>query len=301
MTDAASSTLEPPTPEPSPTEAATEIVAPTNEPTAEPYPTLTTSPQPTEEILTTAYVAWTDGQGLGCMAAPSWNADPITVLPDGTAVTQIGIPVDGWQMVACGDGRGYADAAFLSPEPVVMEPTVPVVNQENAAEPPVNIVESPAAIAPQTFTFALAAETSILRASPDVPQSGVSGPTLALGGPDGGIVALTFQVSGIADGTVVQATLYVTEAGEASGGGGTVLAVPGVSIDPWSATAPGIDGLDGFEIGWLDGVTPGVQTAVDVSGVVTNGTITFVLTGTDSPVSIAAGQSLLVVTGEPGG
>ncbi|MGC4107153.1 MAG: hypothetical protein QM753_12570 [Thermomicrobiales bacterium] len=115
---------------------------------------------------------------------------------------------------------------------------------------------------------------------------------------------MTFQISGIADGTVVDATLLITGAGEASGPGGSVLAAPGGAIDPWTVTASGIDALGGWSVAWLDAVSPGVQSSVDVTGVVANGTITFILAGTEAPVSIAGSGigsgPVLIVIAQPG-
>ncbi|MGB3329925.1 MAG: SH3 domain-containing protein, partial [Thermomicrobiales bacterium] len=298
------------TPPPVPTEVPPTVVLPTPDlpdPTAEILPT--EPPAPTEVVVTSAWVAWTNGQGLACLAAPSWDSALLAALPDGTEVTRFGDPVDGWQAIGCADQYGYVDASYLSETPV--EPDVVVTEvaatmPPEATEPPVDTPDQgPVAAEPQTFQFAPIAETSVLRTSPDVPQAGVSGDQLLLGGPDGGMVVLTFAVSGIADGTVVDATLLITGAGDGSGAGGTVLAVPGVGIDPWSATTASIDALGGSGVGWLDTISPGAQTALDVTGVVANGTVTFVLTGTEAPVAIASSASgagpVLIVTAQPGG
>lgn len=317
-------TATPAAPEPSPT-VLTVVEAPPSTPTAtgvptappEPSPTTpappasvgpaeTATPPPTEEVVTTAWVAWTGGQGLACMAAPSWESATIAVLPDGSEAAQIGTPIDGWQAVRCGETRGYVDAAYLSPVPVTPEPTAPAVEGiEEATELPLATEEPVAAPAPQTFTFAPVSETSVLRTSPDLPQGGVSGSALTLGGPEGGTVALSFDLAGFADGTVVQGTLVVTGAGEAAGAGGPVLTVPGAILDPGSTTIGTIDGLGGTAIGWLDAVSPGIPSSVDVTGIVTNGSLTIVLTGSGTAVSIASTGSgagpILIVTAEPGG
>jgi len=299
---------------PAPTEQADE--APPVEPTA----TMIVEPTlaPTEEVTSSAWVVGT-GTGLACLTAPSWESDLVIGIPDGTELLRYGDPVDGWQAVLCGETRGYVDASNLAstpptpePTPVVVEsPTVEVVaTEEIATDPTAEVIETeviatedvlsnPVDVAPETFTLAPVAETSILRTMPDAPQGGVVGGGLTLGGPDGGVVALTFDASGYADGTIIEATLLITGTGENAGAGGTILALPGVWIDPSSTTIATVYGLGGGSIGWLD-VAPGVQTAVDVTGVVSGGTITFVITGTESPVTIASSSSgsgpLLVIT-----
>ena len=278
-----------PTPEPSPTDIPAEPTSP---------------PEPTMETLTSAWVTGTGDSGLACMAAPSWDSDLVAVVPEGAEVTQIGLPLDGWQMVACGETRGFVDAAYLSPGPVTSE--IPIAEDTEAAETAPSSesddTQPPVDSLPQTFSFTPLSETSVLNTNPDVPRAGVSDGLLALGGPDGGMVVVSFEVSGFVDGTVVQATLLVTGA-EGSSSGGAVIAIPGLIADPWNTTATSLQVLGGTEAGWLDGLSPGVQTSVDVTGVVSNGTITFVLMGSDSPAAIASSETgsgpILVVTASP--
>ena len=66
-------------------------------------------------------------------------------------------------------------------------------------------------------------------------------------------------------------------AGTTSGSGGVVLAAPGIGIDPWGATVNTLDAIGGSAVGWLEPVSPGVQSTVDVTGVVANGTLTLVI------------------------
>jgi hypothetical protein len=122
---------------------------------------------------------------------------------------------------------------------------------------------------------------------------------LSVGGSEGAVTYLTFQVDGITAGTVVDARLVVTGAGDTAGTGGTVTAWPGIWVDEWTATAetspgPGTPVVNAAGIPsdavWL---TPGVESVVDVTGTVsTDGTITFVLAGTaENQVAIASRES----------
>ncbi|MBA2753332.1 MAG: hypothetical protein H0U40_02560 [Chloroflexia bacterium] len=136
-------------------------------------------------------------------------------------------------------------------------------------------------------------------------------PVLAVGGANAAVTYLTFQVTGIAAGTVVDASLVVTGAGVTAGSAASVAVLPGVWVDEWTAsaaTAPGpgtpILSPAGLPIDpiWL---APGVETVIAVTGVVTaDGTVTFVLTGyPGQPVAIASRESLtpprLVISANP--
>lgn len=123
--------------------------------------------------------------------------------------------------------------------------------------------------------------------------------TLPIGGAESALTYLTFQVEGIAAGTVVDASLVLTGAGESSGSSGAITALPGIWVDEWSATTdtapgPGAPVVDATgtvpEPVWL---TPGVESIVDVTGTVsTDGTLTFVIAGTpDTIAGIASRES----------
>ncbi len=124
-------------------------------------------------------------------------------------------------------------------------------------------------------------------------------PALAIGGSGSAVTYLTYQVAGITPGTVIDASLVLTGAGELAGSAGPLAVLPGIWVDEWTASAsmsPGFgtpvlspDGLPLDPI-WL---TPGVETVVNVTGVVAaDGTVTFVLAGLwDQPVAIASRES----------
>ncbi len=137
--------------------------------------------------------------------------------------------------------------------------------------------------------------------------------TLAAGGPTGAMTYLTFEVTGVAPGTVVDATLVVTGAGATGGQGGPLGALPGVAVDEWGATYANTPAFSGsaltaagvpVDLGWVE---PGVQVAVDVTGTVANdGTLTFVLVGTTgAEIAISSREGtapplLLLTIADPG-
>ena len=173
-------------------------------------------------------------------------------------------------------------------------------------------VEAPTEIATVAPPVQPATEQHVLMPASDVslerwPTTDAATPTvldpsaaaLPVGGPESALAYLTFQVEGIAAGTIVEASLVLTGAGEAAGSGGTVTALPGVWVDEWSAVAgsapePGLPVVNASgavsEPIWL---TPGVESVVDVTGTVSaDGTITFVVTGTpDAVAGIASRES----------
>ncbi|HEV2066211.1 MAG TPA: discoidin domain-containing protein [Thermomicrobiales bacterium] len=119
---------------PSPTVSPTFTPSPTSEPTATATPNFTATPtveptatavpteEPTEPLVTGVGYIVNDGNGANCRPGPSQDEPPITVLADGTEVTTLGDPVDGWQPVLCVDQegteqRGYVFAEYISPSP----------------------------------------------------------------------------------------------------------------------------------------------------------------------------------------
>ncbi len=122
---------------------------------------------------------------------------------------------------------------------------------------------------------------------------------LPIGGPGSAVSYLTFQVDGVATGTVVDASLILTGAGETAGSTGTVTSLPGIWVDEWSATAATAPESDAPVLNatgsvpeplWL---TSGVESVIDVTGTVSSdGTITFVIPGTpDAVTGIASRES----------
>jgi peptidoglycan/xylan/chitin deacetylase (PgdA/CDA1 family) len=137
-----------------------------------------------------------------------------------------------------------------------------------------------------------ASDASVSSASPDEIQPADQAGTLPAGGPDGAVALLTFQVEGIAAGTVVNAQLILTSVGDTAGPGGVVGVVPGYRVDEASLTyntAPVKDNsaarrADGSAVA-IEWAQPGTEVAVDVTGTVTaDGLVTFVITATPEQV-----------------
>jgi hypothetical protein len=135
------------------------------------------------------------------------------------------------------------------------------------------------------------ADTSVTQLEPDTPQAGDAISSLPAGGEAGAIAVITLQVEGVAEGDVVDARLVLTGAGVASGAGGELIALPGVWLDETSTTWNDVANAGGWSAGWVDWIQPGVETTIDVTGVVTgDGSVTFVIEGTPEQL-VAIGSS----------
>ena len=168
------------------------------------------------------------------------------------------------------------------------EGTVDSPQSETVAEP---------AVAPEPVPLELVyfpvADTSVAAAAPERAQAPERVGTLAVGGVAGEAAYVTFQVAGVAPGSVLDARLVLTGAGEVGGPGGLLGVLPGVWIDETASylAAPGDPGTPALTVAGapavVDWLQPGVETAVDVTGTVAaDGTITFALFG--SPEALAA-------------
>ncbi len=166
--------------------------------------------------------------------------------------------------------------APLAPAGVVLPPSVPALGVDPALAGGVGGTTELAADA--------VSDTTVFIAAPDSPQTIESEPLLALGGPQGATSLISFDVTGIGEGTVLSALLTFTGAGEAGAPGGSV----GVIYDyivPEDVTANGVPGGDtALNVhgvpSWFEAVEPGGITSVDVTGsVYGDGAITFVLPG----------------------
>lgn len=110
--------------QPAPTTASEPALGGTGGDTGAPVaglPTVTLPP-PTPAVAQRFVVTGTAGQGLFLRPAPSTDGAPLTTLPDGTVVEQIGSDVAGgdrvWRQVRAPDGQeGYVAADFLTSAP----------------------------------------------------------------------------------------------------------------------------------------------------------------------------------------
>ncbi len=166
--------------------------------------------------------------------------------------------------------------APLAPAGVILPPSVPALGIDPAL----------AAGIGGTTELAVAAvsDTTVFTAAPDSPQTIESEPLLALGGPQGATSLISFDVTGVGEGTVLSALLTFTGAGEVGAPGGSV----GVIYDylvPEDVTANGVPGGDSAlnvhgVPSWFAEIEPNAISSVDVTGsVYGDGAITFVLPG----------------------
>jgi hypothetical protein len=133
-------------------------------------------------------------------------------------------------------------------------------------------------------TFDAVSDTTVFTSSPNAPQLTESAGLLAMGGPQGAVTLISFDVTGIGEGTVLSALLTFTGAGDEGAPGGGVgviydyVARDGLTANdvPDGGSALNVHGVPS----WFEAVEPGGLSAVDVTGSVSgNGKITFVLPG----------------------
>ena len=167
----------------------------------------------------------------------------------------------------------------LAPGEVMLPPSVPGLPAPGA---------DPAVAGAMSVTtevaFDAVSDTTVFTATPNAPQSSESAELLAIGGPEGAVTLISFDVSGIGEGTVLSALLTFTGAGAAGAPGGSVgviydyVARDGLTANdvPDGGSALNVHGVPS----WFEAVEPGGLSAVDVTGSVSaDGTITFVLPG----------------------
>ncbi|MGB3328334.1 MAG: discoidin domain-containing protein, partial [Thermomicrobiales bacterium] len=312
-------TLEP-TATSAPTDAPTlepsATMVPTEAPTLEP-PTPTTEPTPAAAFASfTAWIGGTGGDGALLRQAADPNGAILTTLPEGSEVTVTGPASGEWTPVNALGMDGFVFSSFVvstapvpTPTPAVAQPgDLATATPEGAGESaiandaPVAVDTVPAeTVAPtevpqvvtRTVSIPVAADASVSSAQPDTPNAGEVGGVLMAGGPDGAQTVLTFSVEGIGAGTVVSARLVITGSGGSSGSGGSLLVGPGVWFDEYGVTANQVANAGLGGAGWVDAISPGGQTVVDVTGIVTgDGTISFVIAGTpDTAVGIGSKET----------
>lgn len=173
------------------------------------------------------------------------------------------------------DDRPTAEPA---PEPTPMPTEVPAPEPE---------------LVSRDVVIVSASDTSVTQANPSAPQSAVAVLELPAGGEDGAVAVLTFEVEGIGAGTVVDARLVLTGAAGSGGGGGRIRVVEGVWFDEYSVTWNDVSNAGGWIATETGSIQPGVESVVDVSGIVAaDGTISFVIEGiSEQPLAIASRES----------
>ncbi len=260
-------------------------------PTGTPDPTdaATPTPEPPDRVIATGRIAGTGGDGAVCRTAPSPDAAPLALLPDGTLVEVTGAPVDGFLPIRCADTTGFVfgdfvafgDVAPTPPEtPVATEPVVVVTPTPTATPDPIPEPTPAPVRVVREVVVPVSADTSVSAADPDTPQPAAERTTLTAGGETGSLGVLTFAVDGVEAGTVLDARLLLSGSGERATSGGSLAVLPGVRVDAETATYRAVAAAGLIAVGPLDPVAPGQVTSVDVSGVVRgDGTVTFVVLG----------------------
>jgi hypothetical protein len=209
------------------------------------------------------------------VALKQQDAEDAVAGATGESGTVNGVPRETTEVAPVTTGSG----APLAPGDVILPPSVPGL--------PVTGVDPALAGAIGVTTevaFDAVSDTTVFSAEPNASQSPESAGLLAIGGPQGAVTLISFDVTGIDAGTVFSALLTFTGAGASGAPGGSV----GVIYDyvaPEGLTANDVpDGGSALNVhgvpSWFEAVEPGGLTAVDVTGsVFANGTITFVLPG----------------------
>ena len=193
----------------------------------------------------------------------------------GESGTVNGVPRETTEAAPVTTGPG----APLAPGEVMLPPSVPGV-----PAPGVDPALASAIGVTTEVVFNAVSDTTVFTTAPNASQSPESAGLLAIGGAEGAVTLISFDVTGIGEGTILSALLTFTGAGTAGAPGGSV----GVIYDyvvPDGLTANSVpDGGSALNVhgvpSWFEAVEPNGLSAVDVTGSVSgDGTITFVLPG----------------------
>jgi hypothetical protein len=174
----------------------------------------------------------------------------------------------------------------LPPPEVILPPSVPGMTGAAAGEPGVVNPAADAAAAPAAqpteLVFNAVSDTTVFLSEPNAPQTAESAGLLAIGGPQGAVSLISFDVTGLGGATVTSALLSFTGAASSTGGGVSVIydyvASDGLTANdvPGAANALSFHGAPA----WFERIETGGVTSVDVSGsILGDGAITFVLPG----------------------
>jgi hypothetical protein len=243
---------------------------------------------PWVETVSTA-VAAEQFHGQAPLELHQQDAEDATAGATGESGTVNGVPRETTETdpaVTTGPG------APLAPAGVILPPSVPGL-PASGVDPALA-----AGIGGTTeLLFSAVSDTTVFTSAPNASQTPESLGLLAIGGPDGAVTLISFEVTGVGEGTVLSALLRFTGAGEVGGPGGSV----GVIYDyvaPDGLTANDVpDGGSALNVhgapSWFEAVEPGGLTAIDVTGSVNgDGVITFVLPGQpDATASMYALES----------
>ena len=203
------------------------------------------------------------------------DAEDATAGATGESGTVNGVPRETTEPAPVTTGPGVP----LAPGGVMLPPSVP-----GLPAPGVDPALTGAIGVTSELTFDAVSDTTVFTTAPNAPQSPESAGLLAIGGPEGAVTLISFDVTGIGEGTVLSALLTFTGAGDVGAPGGSVgviydyVARDGLTANdvPDGGTALNVHGVPS----WFEAVEPGGVSAADVTGsVFGDGKITFVLPG----------------------
>jgi len=203
------------------------------------------------------------------------DAEDATAGATGANGTVNGVPRETAEAAPEPTGPG----APLAPGDVMLPPSVP-----GLPAPGVDSAVTGAIGVTSEVAFDAVSDTTVFTTAPNAPQSPESAGLLAIGGPEGAVTLVSFDVTGISEGSVLSALLTFTGAGTAGAPGGSVGVVYDYVV-PDGLTANEVpDGGSALNVhgvpSWFEAVEPDGLSAVDVTGsVFGDGTITFVMPG----------------------
>jgi hypothetical protein len=215
------------------------------------------------------------------VAVAQQDAEDATAGAAGADGTVNGVPRDSGENVApVVTGPGVP----LPPPQVNLPPSVPGVvgGTDPGAAPGADPALAAGVSQTSELVFNAVSDTTVFAAEPGAPQTEESAGLLAIGGPQGAVSLISFDVSGVGGGTIVSALLNFSGASSSPGGGVSVIydyvAPDGLTANgvPGGASAVNFHGVPA----WFDRIEEGGLISVDVSGsVYGDGAITFVLPG----------------------
>ena len=203
------------------------------------------------------------------------DAEDATAGATGANGTVNGVPRETTEDALVTTGPGEP----LAPGDVILPPAVP-----GLPAPGVDPAVTGAIGVTTEVSFDAVSDTTVFTAEPNGSQSPESAALLGIGGPQGAVALISFDVAGIGEGEVLSALLTFTGAGEAGAPGGSVGVIYDYVVSDGLTANEVPDGGSALNVhgvpSWFEAVEPGGLTAVDVTGSVSaDGTITFVMPG----------------------
>ena len=244
--------------------------------------------------------------GAHVMADPLYGRAPVALRQQdaeesvagatGANGTVNGVPRETTEAAPVTTGPG----APLGPGAVMLPPSVPGAD----------LAVTGAIGATTEVAFDAVADTTVFTTAPNASQTPESAGLLAIGGPQGAVALMSFDVTGIGEGAVLSALLRFTGGGTSGAPGGSVGVIYDYVARDGSAANDVPDGGSALNVhgvpSWFEAVEPDGVTAVDVTGSVSgDGKLTFVLPGQpEATGSIYATESgvppqLVLVVAQP--